>query len=177
MQTLQLFSERLIQTKFVPEDYEDFKKLEMNYEVMKYIQGEASDENRAAEKFVKVMGINAQHVEFGFCCVRNRFDNSFIGLSKITAYADPENPENPNVTCAEVGYSMLPEFWGKGIASEIASRLIAYAKELGSINKLFGLVDPENAASIKVLTKFGFKFYQNGLWNNLPSATYKLDLK
>jgi len=171
-----LTSERLIQTKFEQSDYEDFKKLELNYEVMKYIQGEASDENRAAEKFVKVMGINEQYVPLGFCSVRNKFDNSFIGLSKLTAYTDPNYPNNPEITCAEVGYSMLPQFWGKGIASEITSRLIQYAIELGNIKELYGVADPENAASIIVLKKFGFELCSEGMFGKLPSVVYKLKL-
>ncbi len=174
MHTIHLTSERLIQTKFTPSDYEDFSKLEFNPDVMKYISGEASTEEKARTKFEKVMGINAEHDELGFCIVRNKTDNSFIGLSKITAY---ENKVNPEILHAEIGYSMFPEFWGRGIATEITVRLIEYAKELGNIHELFGITHPDNTASIKVLTKQGFNFIDTGFFGKHPSVIYKLKIK
>ena len=58
----------------------------------------------------------------------------------------------------ELGFHFLPQFWGKGLATEAAQTVIAYA--FGSL-KLKGLVaghHPENVASKKVLEKLGFRY-------------------
>ncbi|TWT27157.1 GNAT family N-acetyltransferase [Planomicrobium sp. CPCC 101110] len=55
----------------------------------------------------------------------------------------------------EIGYIINPAFWGQGIATEAASRLIDFGfKELG-LHRIYATCDPENAASQKVLEKIG----------------------
>lgn len=169
-----LVSERLVQTKFTSADYKDFRKLEIEPQVVKYISGEVGTEEKIKEVFERLLGISDKHDHLGFCRVLNKSDNTFMGLSKITAH---ENKVNPEILQAEIGYSLLPEFWGKGFATEITVKLIEYAKELGNIHDLFGMTHPENTASIKVLTKQGFVFVDTGFFGKHPSVTYKLRLK
>jgi RimJ/RimL family protein N-acetyltransferase len=171
---IDLLSERLVQTKFTADDYEDFRKLEIEPKVVKYISGEVGTEEKIKEVFERLLSISNKYEHLGFCRVLSKSDNSFMGLSKITAY---ENKVNPVLKMAEVGYSLLPEYWGKGIATEIVARLIEYAKELGDIYELTGGTHPDNTASIKVLTKQGFTFFDTGFFNKQPSVIYKLKIK
>lgn len=169
-----LISPRLIQTKFTADDYEDFRKLEIDPQVVKYISGEVGTEEKIKEVFERLLGISNKYEHLGFCRVLDKKDNSFIGLSKLTDY---ENKVNPEIKMAEVGYSMFPEHWGKGIATEITVRLIEYAKELGDIHELVGMTHPDNTASIRVLTKQGFTFFDTGFFHDKPSVIYKLRIK
>lgn len=173
MKQLELTSERLIQTKFTPDDYEDFRKLEIEPDVVKYISGEIGTEEKIKEVFTRLLGISDEYDHFGFFRILSKRDNVFMGLSKITAY---ENKVNPEIIQAEIGYSLLPQYWRKGFAAEATVRLIQYAKELGNIHQLLGMTHPENAASIKVLTKQGFTFLEEGFFGKHPSVTYKLTL-
>ena len=53
----------------------------------------------------------------------------------------------------DIGYRLLSRHWGKGYATEAALPCIDYGfKQLG-LERIIGLVLPENAASIRVLTK------------------------
>ncbi len=174
MKQLELTSERLIQTKFTPNDYQDFRKLEVEPDVVKYISGEIGTEEKIREVFERLLSISDKHEHLGFCRILNKHDSSFMGLSKITAY---ENKLNPEVIQAEIGYSLLPHYWGKGFATEATVRLIQYAKELANIHELLGMTHPENTVSIKVLTKQGFTFLEDGFFGKHPSVTYKLTLK
>lgn len=104
----------------------------------------------------------------GFLAVTENESGKFIGLSKIVPF------ENG---MTEIGYALLPEFWGKGYASEITSCLVDYARELGTIQELIGLVDPDNQPSIRILTKNGFVFYREfNNAKNLPRADYVLKI-
>jgi ribosomal-protein-alanine N-acetyltransferase len=57
---------------------------------------------------------------------------------------------------AEIGYGLLKEYWGKGFASSIVCNITKYGFLELELHRIFGLVDPENKASIRVLEKNGF---------------------
>lgn len=56
----------------------------------------------------------------------------------------------------ELGYRFLPEFWGKGLATEAATAAIDYARDGLGLRRLIALVHPDNAASARVLAKLAF---------------------
>ena len=58
----------------------------------------------------------------------------------------------------DVGYAFLPPFRAKGYAYESASAVVAYAREVLGLKRIYAIVNPENAVSIRVLEKLGMKF-------------------
>ncbi|MDV2887909.1 GNAT family N-acetyltransferase, partial [Alkalihalophilus pseudofirmus] len=56
---------------------------------------------------------------------------------------------------AEIGYMILPKYWGKGYGSTIAKQLIESAKQT-NLNILKAIIDPKNIPSRKILIKQGF---------------------
>ena len=58
----------------------------------------------------------------------------------------------------EVGYTLLPERWGQGIATEALGALIDYVRSEGRISRLMALIDPLHPRSRKVLLKHQFLF-------------------
>lgn len=67
----------------------------------------------------------------------------------------------PEVGMPDLGYRFIPEFWGKGYASETAIACVNYCKQKLDIHRFFGDVMEQNIASVKVLQKVGLKF--NGI--------------
>lgn len=57
----------------------------------------------------------------------------------------------------DLGYAYLPQFGGKGYATEAAAGVLAYARGLG-IRRLLAITSPGNAASNAVLKKIGMRF-------------------
>jgi ribosomal-protein-alanine N-acetyltransferase len=58
-----------------------------------------------------------------------------------------------------IGYSLNPNHWGNGFATEAVGRIITYAFDdfpLFSVNRIEAQTDPANHASIRVLEKLGF---------------------
>jgi [ribosomal protein S5]-alanine N-acetyltransferase len=76
----------------------------------------------------------------------------------------------------EVGYMLLPEHWGKGLASEMVAHMILLCREKQLADEIIGIVDPENHASVSVLAKFGFTQYKTGEIDGLAASWYKLML-
>ena len=55
----------------------------------------------------------------------------------------------------DFGYALLPEFWGKGYASEALAALLNYCIELPNVNVITGDCDIANVGSKKVMEKAG----------------------
>jgi RimJ/RimL family protein N-acetyltransferase len=53
---------------------------------------------------------------------------------------------------------ILPEYQGRGFASEAAVGLVEYAFSKLGVERLFASMAAENAASVKVAEKLGMKF-------------------
>jgi len=59
---------------------------------------------------------------------------------------------------ADVGYALLPEFTGRGYATEAVRAAVRYARDRVGLDRLIAIVSVGNARSIRVLEKLGFTF-------------------
>jgi [ribosomal protein S5]-alanine N-acetyltransferase len=59
---------------------------------------------------------------------------------------------------ADIGYAFLPAYWRKGYALEATTAIKQHAFTVLGHQQLLAIVNPENASSIRVLEKIGFKF-------------------
>lgn len=81
---------------------------------------------------------------------------------------------------AEIGYSLLPDYWSKGYMAEAARCAIDYGFSMLNFHSIEANVNPNNAASIRLLEKMNFvreayfreNFYYDGKF--LDSAIYSL---
>ena len=99
----------------------------------------------------------------------------FAGCCGLRPYKSSEN-------IYEIGFHLVPEYWGKGYGKEAAEAMIKYAFEELRAEKLFAGHNPANTASARLLTKLGFiytgdEYYKpTGLYH--PSYIYeKIDYK
>lgn len=67
----------------------------------------------------------------------------------------PVEGKGPDV---EVAYHFAKDRWGRGYATEAAKACIAYGFDEAGLDRIVGLVVPENAASARVLEKSGMAF-------------------
>lgn len=58
----------------------------------------------------------------------------------------------------DVGFGLLPKYANAGYGFEAASATMNYAKKVLKINRIVGITDPKNIASIKLLSKIGLQF-------------------
>ena len=159
-------SDHLIFNKLTDNDFTLYAQLTMNEDVMKYVTGNALSREKAELRFQKVVDSNLASEDTGFFIVRKKDKHDFIGIVKLAQITDAQ---------FEIGYMLLPEYWGKGYASEMVECMISLATKK-QIKEIIGIVDPENPASIRVLSKFGFQLYETGKFDGLEAAFYKLEL-
>lgn len=60
--------------------------------------------------------------------------------------------------CAEIGYTLAREHWGRGYALEAVAALTEYLFETVGVTRIAGTLHPENLASAMVLERSGFVF-------------------
>ena len=58
----------------------------------------------------------------------------------------------------DIGYAFLPPFRSKGYAFESGSAVLRHARDALGLERLYAIVNPDNAVSIRVLEKLGMKF-------------------
>jgi ribosomal-protein-alanine N-acetyltransferase len=59
---------------------------------------------------------------------------------------------------AEVGFWIFPQYWSKGITTEVLKTVIEYCQEEKGIHRLEAFVEEGNLASSRVLEKLGFAY-------------------
>lgn len=130
--------------KFGPQDFNDYFRLVSDRRVMAMITERALPEEEARTDFNNLLENNAIHPALGQFKILNSLSGQFLGLAKLEiASAGGET--------AELGYMILPEFWGRGIAGQVAKRLIDTAERQPDIVSLFAIIDPANLPSRKIL--------------------------
>jgi ribosomal-protein-alanine N-acetyltransferase len=56
----------------------------------------------------------------------------------------------------DLGYWLLPDYWGRGIMQEALSQIVRHAFKHMSIHRVHADVEPDNTASFHLLRKLGF---------------------
>ncbi|KKZ85548.1 N-acetyltransferase [Rhizobium phaseoli] len=75
-------------------------------------------------------------------------DGRFVGRAGISRFGSEQ---------FELGYSLIEEVWGKGLATEAASALADWFFERGLASGFIAFTHPENIASQRVLRKIGMR--------------------
>lgn len=74
----------------------------------------------------------------------------------------------------EVGYSLLPEFWGKGFASEAAIKCKEFAFQNSFSESLISIIHPDNKPSINVAMRNGMEYEKHSIFCGMPANIYRV---
>lgn len=58
----------------------------------------------------------------------------------------------------DIGFALLPGFWGQGYAYEAASAVMEHGKADLGLKRIVAITNPANQSSIRLLEKLGLKF-------------------
>jgi ribosomal-protein-alanine N-acetyltransferase len=149
-----------------PADLDDYLAMHRDPRVMATLGGIKSDEH-STQAFQRHRAHWAEH-GFGWWMVRDLATGKFIGrggLRNVTV----EGPDK-----IEVGYALIPEFWGRGLATELARESVRVGFELLNVPALISFTLPTNHASRRVMEKVSFKYDRNIIYAGLPHVLYRL---
>lgn len=144
-----LETQRLILRELNPNDAENFYKLNLNPNVIKYTGNSAFKDINEAKDFLenypdyKING-------FGRWAVIEKSNNEFLGWCGLKYDKNLDEPD--------IGFRFFEEHWNKGFATESAKACINFGFEKLHLQTIVGRAMTENIASIKVLEKIGLRF-------------------
>lgn len=149
-----LETERLILRKFEETDAERMFLMDSHPEVMKYIGISPLSDIRETEKIIAMILQQYKDHGVGRLAVIEKKSNLLIGWSGLKFLTQEVNGYK-NVF--DLGYRFLPEYWGKGYASESAKASLDFGFNGLKIDIIYAHAHSENHASNHVLRKLGFR--------------------
>ena len=118
--------------------------------LMRYIRPAETDPNVVRERIETWTTYAAKNPGLGVFLAESKEDGGVVGYVTLRHY--DFIPGND----LEVGYVIASAYAGKGIATEITQSLTKCANEEHGATKTVAYTDPENIASMNVLTKCGY---------------------
>jgi len=144
-------TERLIVRALTEQDQDNFFLLNGSEEVMRYIRPVKTKEE-SDEHFKQILEMGDPTPQNGRWAVEDKATGRFIGSFAIIPI--PSEPEK-----TQLGYSFIPEYWGRGLATELAQAGLKYFLDNTSVPEIYAVSETANIASRKVLQKTGFRFH------------------
>ncbi|QYJ87368.1 GNAT family N-acetyltransferase [Shewanella mesophila] len=146
---------RLQMREFTLDDADAVLAFSIHPEVVRYT-GDAGKVNSLedAKRVIKDYWL-AGYREHGFAryALICKQDNQLIGFCGIKY----EPYLNRGAGGIDIGYRMLPDYWGQGLATEAVKACLDYAHSTLGVEKVYAEVMVENSASSKVLLKAGMR--------------------
>ncbi|MGB7903169.1 MAG: GNAT family N-acetyltransferase [Steroidobacteraceae bacterium] len=154
---------RLILRRFTLDDLQAFYQLCSRPEIIRYAQSTplASLEEARAMMHAAPFHDYATYGYGRFACVWKQ-SGAVIGFSGLKYV--------PEIGDTELGYRLLPEFWGMGLATEAGRASIEFARSDLGLTRLVAMVHPDNEASARVLAKLGFTVEKQLRYSGLPDV-------
>jgi [ribosomal protein S5]-alanine N-acetyltransferase len=138
---------RLHLREFTDTDFPSLFALVSNPEVMRFSEG-LEDEPTARARLKSF--IHSYRVRgYGKWAVEEKSTGQLIG------YCGFGTEEIDGVMMPELGYRLLPEYWGSGLATEAAMACSQYAEDHHCFPRYLGFTHPGNTGSQNVLRKVG----------------------
>jgi ribosomal-protein-alanine N-acetyltransferase len=141
-------TDRLIIRQIEQGDLNNLHAICGNSELMKYVGDGNPLSKEQTQKWIDVTILNYKTKGYGMFAVIHKADMQFIGYCGLVH----SNDVNDN----ELIYALLKNYWGLGLATELATKLINFGFEHFKVQKIYASTDPENEASKHILIKIGF---------------------
>jgi ribosomal-protein-alanine N-acetyltransferase len=141
-------SKRAILRQFVDSDLEHVFKGLSHPEITQYygISYETKEATKQQMKWFADLEKNETGIWWAVC---SKVDGQFLGAGGLHDLSIKHKK-------AEIGFWLLPENWGKGIASETMPLIFNYAFDTIGLHRIEGFVETENTNCKKALTRLKF---------------------
>jgi RimJ/RimL family protein N-acetyltransferase len=107
---------------------------------------------------------------FGPWAALEKASGRWVGRIGLNLLADWPGPDR-----WEVGFELVPSFWGRGLATEGARRAVDFAWAETDLARLISVTVPDHAASRRVMEKCGLAFQGECRWKGTPVVWYAAD--
>ena len=143
---MRIESNRLLMKQISSKDWELFKRLKTEPQVIKWCWDEPSEAEIEEQFESRIQKWHRHHQGWLSLVVQEVNTGKTVGITGFKLVNGH----------AEVGYLFLPEFMGRGYATESLKAVIEWSSEQCHVESFSAIVTKGNVISEKVLTKCGF---------------------
>ena len=105
---------------------------------------------------------------FGMWMLRDAATQAVIGRA-ILRHLDVEGVDE-----VEVGYGLMPEYWGRGLATEIAEACVRIGFDQLGLRSIVAITTPANLASQRVMRKAGLVYERDIVHAGVPHVLFRI---
>jgi RimJ/RimL family protein N-acetyltransferase len=146
-----LESKRLIMRKVTMNDAEDMFAYASNNEVSRYVTWEAHRSLSDTKDFIRFILQNYEDKKIAPWGIEHKESGKLIGTIDFVSWQVDHHR-------AEIGYVLAPEYWGSGLMTEAAQKIIAFGFENMNLVRIQARCFVENLGSERVMQKAGMSF-------------------
>ena len=141
-------TERLRVRQYTENDKENFFLLNGDEEVVRFIRPAKTKEE--CDNFLAEVIVSANENSFyGRWAVEEKNTGEFVGSFALIPVEGKDQ--------MQLGYALLPQFWGKGFATELTTAGLDYIFTKTKIDPIYAHAEKANTNSQKILLRCGFK--------------------
>ena len=138
--------------------------------VTRYIGGKPFAADEVWGKILRYAGLWSL-LGFGYWAVEDRTSGRFVGE---VGFADFKRDLAPSFSGApEIGWALASWAHGAGMASEAVGAAIAWADAHLDATRTVCLINPDNAASIRVAGKSGYREFARTHYKDRPTILFE----
>jgi RimJ/RimL family protein N-acetyltransferase len=150
---------RLILRPHRRDDFEELAKMWADPIVWRYTVGSASSEQRSWFRLLGFPG-SWNILGFGYWAVEERSSGRYVGA---IGFAEMRREIQPSIEgIPELGWALAPHTHGKGYATEALKAALEWGDRHFNRARTVCIIHPENAASLRVAAKIGYREYARG---------------
>src|SRR5688500_2687818 len=159
-------SERLIFRKFTLDDLPDLIEQRSDPEVNKFLGGTKLQNPEALAKRIRFYISCYDSHGVGMCAMQWKPTGEMIGSAGLQPLDGTDE--------IEVGYSMVKDFWGRGIGTEAARAWLEYGFGKMGLDRIVAVAHTGNLASRHIMEKLGMQYEKTEFHYDAECAFYAI---
>ena len=165
-----LETERLLLRAHRLRDFDAVAETWASPEVYRYIGGQPSTREQSWARMVRLPGLWAL-LGYGYWALEEKTTGKFVGE---VGFADFKRDLTPSIEgVPEHGWVLAPAAHGKGYATEAVMATLAWLARHTSHSQCVCIISPENAASIRVAEKVGYREEVRTTYHDAPTILFR----
>ena len=156
---------RLLAERLIPEHLPDLQRMDQNERFMAHLGG-VRDEVATQDYMERNLAHWSIH-GFGLWMLRDATRHISIGRAVL------RHLEVEGVDEVEVGYGFFPEYWGRGLATEVAYACVRIGREQLGLPSVVAVTLPTHTASQRVMLKVGLVYEREILHVGLRHVLFR----
>jgi len=168
MNGLPIITERFVLRQMTLSDTSGIYELDSDPDVNKYIGNQPISTLQEAKE--RIQDVMEQYKQYGMgrLVIEDKVTNEFIGWTGIKYETRVRS-----YPYYDIGYRLIPRYWGKGIGTETAIASLEYGFNVLKLQKICGAADIDNVGSNKILSKIGLKLTEQFTFEGILHNWYE----